>query len=345
MVNVAGNAVLAIFFGLGLAVAGFVPAAAIAYRRRGSFPLGRILLLLAAAIYAVALWTYTLVPMPEAGSFTCVGTQIHAFGFVGDILRTRAEIGTRALLTDAVFLQVALNVVLFVPLGFFVRAIAGRGVVVAGAIGFLASLLIETTQLTGLWGLYPCAYRVFDVDDLIVNTAGAVLGSAISVLLVRPHARPAPRTITVGRRLVGMIADLLVVLGTGAPLALAWRAWQLYGLDVPVGEISATAQFWLLWGPPIVLETVAVLGFGRTVGEWVVGLRATASSGGWWRRSVKLLTGVGGLTVLLMADFPGSGLVLLGFVVATIATLPRTDEHRGLSNALAGMQVRPVRTS
>jgi glycopeptide antibiotics resistance protein len=343
VVNVVGNAVLAIFFGVGLAVAGFVPAAAIAYRRRGSFPLGRILLLLAAAIYAVALWTYTLVPMPEADSFTCAGTQIHAFGFVGDILRTRAEIGTRALLTNAVFLQVALNVALFVPLGFFVRAIIGRGVVVAGAIGFLTSLLIETTQLTGIWGLYACAYRVFDVDDLLINTAGAVLGSAISVLLVRHHARKVPTTVTVGRRLVGMVADLLVILGTGAPLALAWRAWQLYGLEVPFDEVSATTQFWLLWGPPIVLEAVAVLGFGRTVGEWVVGLRATAESGVWWRRIVKLLTGVGGLTLLLMADFPGTGLLLLVFAIATVLALPRTDEHRGLSNMLAGMRVRPVR--
>lgn len=343
MVNVVGNAVLAIVLGIGLAVVGFIPAAAVAYRRRGSFPLGRILLLLAAAIYAVALWTYTLVPMPEAGSFTCAGTQIHAFGFVGDILQVRAEVGARALLTSAEFLQVALNLVLFLPLGFFVRALIGRGVVVAGAIGFATSLLIETTQLTGIWGLYPCAYRVFDVDDLLINTAGTVLGSAISVLLVRPHAQPAPHSITVGRRLVGMVADLLVVLGAGAPLVLAWRAWQLYGLDVPFDEVPVTTQFWLLWGPPIVLEALAVLGFGRTVGEWVVGLRATASSGVWWRRIVKLLTGVGGLTLLLMADFPGSGLLLLGFVAATLLTLPRTEEHRGLSNMLAGMQVRTVR--
>lgn len=41
----------------------------------------------------MALWTYTLLPMPDAGSYTCAGTQIHAFGFVGDILRARSEIG------------------------------------------------------------------------------------------------------------------------------------------------------------------------------------------------------------------------------------------------------------
>ncbi|MFE6506114.1 VanZ family protein [Nocardioides sp. NPDC057767] len=341
MSNVVGNAAVAIFLGGLLAVAGFVPAAAIAYRRRGTFPLLRILLLLAATIYAVALWAYTLLPVPDVGSYTCAGTQFHPFGFVSDILRVREEVGTRALLTSAAFLQVALNIVLFVPLGLFVRAIAGRGVLVACLLGLATSFLIELTQLTGIWGLYPCAYRVFDVDDLMINTVGAVIGSVISIRLVRPRARKAPTTVTVGRRLVGMTADLLVILGSGAPLALAWRAWQLYGLDVPFEAIPATPQFWLLWGPPIVLETVAVLGFGRTVGEWVVGLRTIAPPGVWWRRVVKLLTGAGGLTLLLMADFPGSGLLLFAFVAATLVTLPRTDGHRGLSNMLAGMRVRP----
>ncbi|MFE7227547.1 VanZ family protein [Nocardioides sp. NPDC057577] len=343
MSNVVGNAAVAIFLGVLLAVAGFVPAAAIAYRRRGTFPLVRILLLLAATIYAVALWAYTLLPVPDVGSYICAGTQFRPFGFVSDIVRAREEVGARGLLTSAAFLQVALNVVLFVPLGFFVRAIAGRGVVVAGALGLATSLLIETTQLTGIWGLYPCAYRVFDVDDLMINTVGAVIGSLISIRLVRRREPTTPTTVTTGRRLVGMTADLLVVLGTGTPLVVAWRAWQLYGLDVPFEAIPATTQFWLLWGPPILLETIAVMVFGRTVGEWVVGLRTTASSGIWWRRAVKLLTGVGGLTVLLMADFPGSSLLLLVFVLTTLVALPRTEDHRGLSNALAGMSVSPTR--
>ena len=44
---------------------------------------------------------------------------------------------------------------LFVPLGFFIRVIAHRGVVVAGLSGLAISLLIEVTQLTGAWGLSP----------------------------------------------------------------------------------------------------------------------------------------------------------------------------------------------
>ncbi len=81
-------------------------------------------------------------------------------------------------------LQVLLNVLLFMPLGFFLRVLGGRGIVTAVVAGLGISLFVETTQLTGVWGVYPCAYRLFDVDDLVTNTLGAVLGSAIAAVIV-----------------------------------------------------------------------------------------------------------------------------------------------------------------
>ena len=46
------------------------------------------------------------------------------------------------------------------------------------AFGLSLTLLVETTQLTGAWGLYPCAWRKFDVDDLIMNVVGVAAGWA-----------------------------------------------------------------------------------------------------------------------------------------------------------------------
>ncbi len=43
----------------------------------------------------------------------------------------------------------------------------------------MLSLFFEITQLTGLYFIYPYAYRVFDVDDLIINTLGGIIGYAL----------------------------------------------------------------------------------------------------------------------------------------------------------------------
>lgn len=43
----------------------------------------------------------------------------------------------------------------------------------------LLSLFFEFTQLTGLYGIYPRPYRLCDIDDLITNTLGGVLGYLI----------------------------------------------------------------------------------------------------------------------------------------------------------------------
>ena len=41
---------------------------------------------------------------------------------------------------------------------------------------FLLSLFFELTQLTGLNFIYPRQYRLFDVDNLMINTLGGILG-------------------------------------------------------------------------------------------------------------------------------------------------------------------------
>lgn len=86
--------------------------------------------------------------------------------------------GPAVLLRNLAVQQLVLNVVLFVPLGMLVRHLGSRTVVETTAIGLGVSLLLELTQLTGVWFAFPCAYRLFDVDDLIINTLGALLGAA-----------------------------------------------------------------------------------------------------------------------------------------------------------------------
>jgi glycopeptide antibiotics resistance protein len=78
--------------------------------------------------------------------------------------------------------QVVLNILLFVPLGVLLWR---RTFKHAALLGFGASLLIEVTQLTGNFGTALFVYRIFDVDDLMTNTAGVALGWMAATAIAR----------------------------------------------------------------------------------------------------------------------------------------------------------------
>ncbi|TNM38545.1 VanZ family protein [Nocardioides albidus] len=337
------NAVIATVLGSVVAVLLLIPVAAVEYRRDGRLGPRDLSVLLSGAVYGLALWTYTLLPMPADGDYRCAGRQTVPFDTIRAIdwgdLGSRA--GLSALVHDPAFLQVALNVLLFVPLGWFVRRVARRGVVVATLLGLAISLLIETTQATGVWHLYDCAYRLFDVDDLMINTLGATLGSLVSAIFIR-RQRPEvvlPTTITFGRRLVGMVCDGLFVVLLGSAISIAWRAVQLYVLEVPFEELPTTPERLLQWGILGLVQVAAVLMGGRTVGEWVVSIRTSGGRGpAPVARLVKLATGVGPFVVLMA--IPGAWSVpalLLFAVLSAVAAVPRAGGHGGLTYAASGL--------
>jgi hypothetical protein len=237
-----------------------------------------------------------------------------------------------------------LNVALFVPLGFLLRSLFRRGIVVSFFVGFGLSLLIETTQLTGVWGLYSCAYRYFDVGDLITNTTGAVVGSALAAIVVRPRTDAidpgVPRRVTVARRLLGMLVDWLAVtlligtIGAGVPLAAAV-------LKHPLGTAQ---QETLALGATLVafaVQAVFVLGSGATLGERAVLLTGvTDRIPGWLARPVRLLAGIGGYILLTGWDLDAwAGLLALVSVVAVFVMRSR----RGFAQWVSGMRVRDSR--
>ena len=69
---------------------------------------------------------------------------------------------------------------MMVPLGFYLRYYFRFDLKKTILCGFLVSLFFELTQLSGLYGFYPKPYRYTDVDDLITNTLGTVIGYWIS---------------------------------------------------------------------------------------------------------------------------------------------------------------------
>nr|WP_243848680.1 VanZ family protein [Lysinibacter cavernae] len=293
-------------------------------------------------VYVVALWAYTLLPLPS-DSYACVGTQLVPFASLADA-QTYPHASIGELLRNPAIQQVVLNIALFAPLGFLLRSMFRRGIIVATVGGFGASLLIELTQLTGVWGIFPCAYRLFDVDDLMANTLGALIGSLVALVVVRrrntSQVAATPRPVTAGRRLLGMLCDVLIVGILGSVLAVGFRAVELYLLGIPFDRLNTTVETWLAVGVPLAAQLASVLITGSTLGEHVVLLRGRAAGlppvlG----RPLRFVFGIGGYGILSASLFPSSALLLVILCTATLITLWASKNHRGLACVLSGMTV------
>ena len=83
------------------------------------------------------------------------------------------------------------NLVAFVPLGLLLPQMIGRrSLLLVVAAGLALSLAVEAGQLAVSVAL-GFAYRTADIDDVIVNVAGALLGYLIYVLVTTLWTRAA----------------------------------------------------------------------------------------------------------------------------------------------------------
>ena len=76
------NALIAVALGTVVAIVLLIPTAAVQYRRDGRLGPGDLSILLSGAVYGLALWTYTLLPVPPAGEYSCSGKQLDPFGSI-----------------------------------------------------------------------------------------------------------------------------------------------------------------------------------------------------------------------------------------------------------------------
>ncbi len=73
--------------------------------------------------------------------------------------------------------QVLFNIVMTIPFGAYLRYYWKMDMKKIALLSFALTLFIEVGQLTGLFFIYPGSYRLCDVDDLICNTLGGVIGA------------------------------------------------------------------------------------------------------------------------------------------------------------------------
>lgn len=163
------------------------------YRKFGSVTFLRFFLAYSFVLYLLCAYFLVILPLPdraEVAKLTTPKVQLIPFSFFRELSK---ETGFRVsepatyfpALTSNFTLQFVFNIALLFPFGCFLRYYFRKKPLPAVIFCFCFCLFFELTQLSGLYGIYPRPYRLFDVDDLLCNTLGGMLGYYFTKLLER----------------------------------------------------------------------------------------------------------------------------------------------------------------
>jgi len=180
-----------------------MPYAIYNYRKRGIIPMRRTLIGYSFIWYLVAAYFLVILPLPSREAVETLNTvhyNLEPFIFVEHFLSYSGIDLSNPATYPAALLQptayiVYFNLFLMIPLGVYLRKYFGFNFFKTLLAGFLLSLFFEVTQLTGLYGVYPRPYRIFNVDDLMVNTMGAIVGYLLAPILKAGHRKRKPRKV------------------------------------------------------------------------------------------------------------------------------------------------------
>lgn len=214
-----------------------LPYALYQYRRFGAISIWKTFVVFTFILYCMCAVSLIVFPLPKDPSQIveiAQTPQLQPFHFVEQIRETtdfswadRSTWGP-TLKARAAY-EAYFNVLLTVPLGAYLCYLFRCRWWMALLIGMATTLLFETSQLTGLFGIYDHPYRLFDVDDLILNTTGTMLGFWLMIPLtwalpsmdeVNEQARERGSSrVSLTRRVLAAVVDLAVL---ALLFVLAW---------------------------------------------------------------------------------------------------------------------------
>lgn len=202
------------------------------YRKYGYFSFWRTFLTVSFVFYSLSAFFLVILPLPDVRnncqSINPMSTymQLRPFQFLQDIANETGIVWSRlsmykALIGARSVYQVAFNVLLLFPLGVYLRYLfktKAKWVYVI-LIGFGVSLFFELAQLTGVYGIFKCPYRLFDVDDLMANTLGTFIGFLFAPLFLalipsrdklnsQDQIHMQSERSTIGAQILGLILDI-----------------------------------------------------------------------------------------------------------------------------------------
>lgn len=160
------------------------------YKKYGSILVFKSIIIYSFVLYLVVIYFLVILPLPpieEVKNYTNTFVQLKPFYTFSHIQsHTTFQISSLStygvLFQNAYFYQFIYNILITIPFGIYLHYYFKCNFKKTFLYSFLLSLFFELTQLSGLYGIYPRPYRIFDVDDLITNTLGGVIGFWLSPL-------------------------------------------------------------------------------------------------------------------------------------------------------------------
>lgn len=259
------------------------------YRKYGIFLFRRAVILYSFVFYLLCAYFLVILPLPpreEVANYTSQIIELRPFYSVVRFLdETKLVVGDSSTylpaLRQGVVLEPVFNILMLLPFGIYLRyyfKLPFRKVVL---FGFLLSLFFELTQLSGLYFIYPRPYRLADVNDLMNNTLGAVIGYAVTPVFtfllptradIDEAAYRKGQDVTIFRRLAAFMIDWVLIWFASfvieIPLRLIpqYRAWD--------DQVHVFDSRWLFFLTVfLVFMLIPTLTNGQTLGKKAVKIR------------------------------------------------------------------------
>lgn len=154
------------------------------YRKYGQLGKLRSVILYSFVFYLLCAYYLVILPLPsisEVAQLTGPRYELELFRpwqqFLDQtVLQLNDPSSYLPAIKQSVFLEPVFNIFLLFPFGVYCRYYFKFSFGKTILVSLCLSLFFEVTQLSGLYFIYPRSYRLFDVNDLLHNTVGGMIG-------------------------------------------------------------------------------------------------------------------------------------------------------------------------
>lgn len=238
------------------------------YHKYGSINSWRTVIIYSFILYLMSAYFLVILPLPSKEFVQNMSTpryNLEPFLFLKkiftDIGLDLSDFATYfPTLKNAVVYEAIFNTFLTVPFGVYLHYYFKCNFSKTLFYSFCLTLFFELTQLSGLYFIYPRGYRVFDIDDLILNTLGGVLGYFLGSIFLKifpsrdeidEKSYQKGQSVSLLRRITVFLLDLTIIF-------LLTFSWGIVIYQTPL------TKEWIIL--PLIFSILLIIIFKRTIG-------------------------------------------------------------------------------